>query len=374
LAVAAGALALAACSDSATSPTNRPFPSAPAFTIGPTANVGAVQVTLASNGTTQHCSGADAVHSFTVPATLAPIAGCGTANDLESNLVNTYNPGWVAPLTGSDWIGPNATSNEYRTTPGSFVFQTQFNVPAGVTSPVLNDTLFSDNAVAVYLNGSKVEQQVIQDCPSPGNACNWQAGHAFIISDNTHFLIGAQNTLTVLLVGTPNGGNAGNSYACLISPQAFGEKGFAGPFNVATSPDHVVANWSATMTANAGCENPTGLDFHGTVSWVVPVSTIWCSPGFWKNKGIDLWTAFQGLKYNASGPYPNAPQTFVGVDFGKKAGSNDPTLLQVIQNPSIYGGDATNNVASFISLHLFGTPESANPTENCPDVLPLIAG
>ena len=110
------------------------------------------------------------------------------------------------------------------------------------------------------------------------------------------------------------------------------------------------------------------------MSWTVPASTIWCSPGFWKNHGINLWIPLQGLKYNANGPYPNDPQSFAPPNPApKKGGSTDPTLLQVIQNPNQYGGDATNNVASFISHALFGTPLSVQ-TENCPDPLPLIIG
>jgi hypothetical protein len=370
LAVAAGALALAACSDTATAPSSVRPAGAPSLTVGPTANVGAVHVTFASSAATQFCSASTLIHTYTVPGSAGPIAGCGTAFDLTTPL-NTYNPGWSAPIASSVWIGPTANSSDYRPTPGSYFFQTTFTVDAGVTSPVLNDTLLSDNAVAVYLNGHQLGAQVISDCPQPKVACNWQTNFKFIVSDNTasDFNIGGTNTITVLLVDTPNDGTAANGYTCGSQFQPNGEAGFSGVFNVPTSPNHVVAGW--TQNAATSCENPTGLDFHGTVSWVVPVSTIWCSPGFWKNNGLDLWVPLQGLLYNASGPYPNDPQTFVGFDFGKKVGSQNPTLLEVISNPSIYGGPATNNVASFISFHLFGTPESANPTENCPDVLPL---
>jgi hypothetical protein len=211
------------------------------------------------------------IHGYTIPATFAPLAGCGTAFSLQSNLVNSYNPGWSTNLAGSEWIGPNATSNEYRTAPGTYVFQTTFSIPAGATSPVLNLTLLSDNAVAVYLNGTKVEQQVIQDCPT-GGPCNWN--QTFVISDATgaHFNIGGTNTISILLVDTPNGGTAANSYACVKTPQPNGWRGFVftAPFAEPTSPNHIVANWTATMTATTGCENPAGLDFHGTVSWVAP--------------------------------------------------------------------------------------------------------
>jgi len=271
LSAAGLALAAAACSDT-TAPTSSLRAGSAAFTVGPTANVGPVQVTFGSGATTQFCSAGTVIHGYTIPASYAPLAGCGTAFDLSANLANSYNPGWSVPLTGSAWIGPNATSNEYRTAPGTYVFQTTFTIPAGVTNPVLNDTLKSDNAVAVFLNGFKVEQQVIADCAAA--PCNWDAGGTFIISDANaaHFIIGGTNTITVLLVDTPNGGNAGNSYACIKTPQPNGWKGFV--FDAAhaepTSPNHIVANWTQTMTATTGCENPTGLDFSGTVSWVVP--------------------------------------------------------------------------------------------------------
>jgi len=263
------ALVAAACSDPISSPSLRAPAGSPAFTLGPTANVGPVQVTLNSSATTQFCTAGTVIHGYTIPATYAPLAGCGTAFSLESNIETVYNPGWSAPFTGSQWIGPNATSNEYRTAPGTYVFQTTFTVPAGATSPVLNLTLKSDNAVAVFLNGSKVEQQVIADCG--GAPCNWDAGGTFVISDNTHIVTGV-NTITILLVDTPNGGTAANGYACTKTPQPNGWKGFV--FDAAhaepTSPNHIVANWTQTMTATTGCENPTGLDFSGTVSWVAP--------------------------------------------------------------------------------------------------------
>lgn len=367
LAAAAGTLVLAACSDTTTSPIHRLSPTGAAFTIGPTANVGPVQVTFASSATTQYCAtgGFPAIHTYTVPASLGPIAGCGTAFDLTTNLTTSYNPGWSTPITGSSWIGPNATSNEYRTAPGSYVFQTTFNIPAGVTNPVLNDTLMSDNAVAVYLNGHKIEAQVIADCDHV-NPCNWNTRYVISDANAADFNIGGTNTITVLLVDTPNGGTAGNSYACTTQFQPNGELGFGTPFNVPTSPNHVLAGWTTTMTATTGCENPTGLDFHGNVSWVVPPppSTTWCSPGFWKNHASSppwpaalLNPANPAAHYNFySGLYARAPQSIAG----------NPTLLEVVSNPSTYKGPATNNVADVLSNAIFGTP-IGNGVESCPD-------
>jgi hypothetical protein len=106
-----------------------------------------------------------------------------------------------------------------------------------------------------------------------------------------------------------------------------------------------------------------------------PPSTIWCSPGFYKNHGRDLWTNLQSQTYNelgvTLGGWPNDPQSFL-ITAPKKGGSTDPTLIQVIDNPQQYGGPATNNVADYLNHLFFGTPFSDQP-ENCPDVLPFVS-
>jgi hypothetical protein len=263
------ALGVAACSDT-TAPSSLRARSA-AFTIGPTANVGPIQVSFASGAGTLFCDFATAIHSYSILAAFAPLANCNPLGfDLQTAL-QVYNPSWAENLAGSAWIGPNRLSNEYRTDPGIYVFQTQFTVPIGVTNPVLNLTLLSDNAVAVYLNGNKVEQQVITDCPSLG-LCNWQSPNFFIISDNNpaHFNIGGTNTITFLLVDVPNGGTLANNFACTKDPQPFGSHGFTGDNAVSTFAGHVLPLWTRILTATHGCENPAGLDFVGTVSWVVP--------------------------------------------------------------------------------------------------------
>ena len=47
------------------------------------------------------------------------------------------------------------------------------------------------------------------------------------------------------------------------------------------------------------------------------------------------------------------------------AGAN-PTLQQVVENPQIYGGPATNSVADYLSNKFFGTPIGSG-VESCPD-------
>jgi hypothetical protein len=98
------------------------------------------------------------------------------------------------------------------------------------------------------------------------------------------------------------------------------------------------------------------------VSWVVPVVTTWCSPGFWKNQGFDLWAQYHDKLYSSLNP--------AGAPLSKKAptsgpGSN-PTLAEVISNPSVYGGPATNSVADFLSNKAFGTPIGSG-VESCPN-------
>jgi len=398
---------MGACSDSTiTAPIGAPS-ARPSFNVS-----GTNPLSITSGASTQYCATQQLNgDTASAPLTFGPFLGCGAGTlDLGGNAVNpptgnatigsalaAYNPGWSAPFTGSDWIGITVTngtppvagpSSDYRPNPGRYVFQEVFTIPANVINPVLDLHVKGDNVVGVYLNGKRIAAQANTDCNVA--PCNWNIDTHVVDNTASDFHIGGNDTLTFRVIDLPTGypvttvgpvGGPAPQFGCPTRPfQANGMVGFTGG-PVATSPGHVVVPGGAgtAMTnigaANqAGCENPMGLDYAATMSWTRPVSTIWCSPGFWKNNGIDLWTSLQGLSYNANGPYPNDPQTFLGFDFGKKVGSQTPTLLQVIQNPSIYGGSATNNVASFISFKLFGTPESANPTENCPDVLPLGPG
>ncbi len=395
LAVAAGALVFAACSDSTTSPPGRGLSASdPSLSVTPGTN----SLTIVSDASTQYCASAqlnggnNAIGDWNIPASFAPVAGCATAVDLQlpagTSPLDTYNPGWSSPFSGSHWIGittKGGPSSDYRPNPGRYVFQESFSVPANVTGASLDMHVKSDNVAAVYLNGTQIGAQANTDCNV--GTCNWNSDLHITAS----LTAGTAYTLTFVVSDLPtgfpstttqaNGGFGGPSpqYGCPTRPfQPTGSHLFTNDHAVNTSPNHVIAGGGAgtSMTniglANqAGCENPMGLDFAGTVTWTPVVSTIWCSPGFWKNH-LDAWsTTLQNQLYNAHGPYPNAPQTFVGYDFGKKVGSSNPTMVQVISNPSIYGGPATNNVASYISNQLFGTPMTANPTENCPDVLPV---
>lgn len=80
--------------------------------------------------------------------------------------------------------------------------------------------------------------------------------------------------------------------------------------------------------------------------------TQWCSPGFWKNHaGTPPWPAgSQTFSYNGLGLQPPVAGT--------------PTLLDVVSNPQIYGGPATNSVADYLST-LAGLNFNGERIDNC---------
>ncbi len=379
LAVAVGALALAACSDSPVSPTRSLASSDASLSVTPGTN----NLTIVSDGSTQYCGSAqlnggnNAVGDWSIPVTFAPVAGCTTAVDLQlpagTSPLDAYNPGWSAPFAGSHWIGitvKGGPSSDYRPNPGRYVFQETFSVPANVTNATLDLHVRSDNVAAVYLNTTQIGAQPNTDCNA--GTCNWAsdlhltpsltAGTAYTLT----FVVSDLPTGFPILTG-PTGGPA-PQYACGTRQfQAFGSHLFTNDLLVPTSPSHVIAGGGAgTIMTNigtagqAGCENPMGLDFAGVASWT-PATTTWCSPGYWKNH-LDAWSvANQNKLYSSLNP--------AGAPLSKKAPTSgpgsDPTLLEVISNPSIYGGPATNSVADYLSFIAFGTPIGTG-IESCP--------
>jgi hypothetical protein len=351
LAAAAGALTLAACSDSPLSPTSSLKAGAASASVTPGTN----SFTIVSDASTLFCTGANG--DYTIPSPTFTAAGCvsGSTVDLTSAL-NTYNPGWSQPFTGSSWIGFNAkggTSNEYRANPGRYVYQESFTIPSGVTSPVLDIHVKADNVAAVYLNGKLVGAQDNTDCNPDVPTCNWNSDLHIVDNTAADFNIGAANTLTFLVIDLPTGafssdpavaGTGAPQFGCAIrQPQDHGTVGYTST-TVTTVPNHVVSGGGTGVAitnlgaANqAGCENPTGLDFAGTVSWTATVLQ-WCSPGFWKTH--TFWVA----QYNTA--YSNLPSTRAAL---KSGSPSNPSILQVVSAPAVYGGPATNSVADYLS-------------------------
>lgn len=250
--------ALSACSD-VTAP--RAADDQAAFTLGPTAPAGgSTVIPFSSSTSTRYCNAAVSQYDPSVPPRTFTLANCNASFDLQLALA-TYNPGWSPNQAGSSWIGSQADANQYTVPPGTYSFVSAFTIPAGATSPVINDTILSDNAVAVYLNGHPVEAQIVQDCLSA--PCNWSNKYVISHSNVADFIIGGENQLTVQLVGTRIGATPANlNGTCSQGPQLFGTAGFSGNFDVPT-PQKKGVNWM-----EATCYNPAALNFSGAATYV----------------------------------------------------------------------------------------------------------
>jgi hypothetical protein len=282
--------ALAACSDSlVTSPVTK----SPA----------AVSRVVFSQSTTPVCSDG----SVSVQQKANGAGSFGTTN--PAIVPGAKNVAWHDPLTGSSWIIPNDLGGA---TPPNF---TSLNAPDFVTSH------YSVSFTVPPNSGASIVGQ------------SW-----------------ADNNITQILVD-----NAGGSIGSNPSPND--------PLNYGFNGAGVPLDWSGAAPAagshtldiyvfnnnNVQTTNPTGLDFcfHVAFNPPVVVSTTWCSPGFWKNHGLNTWIGLQGVKYS----------TLIGAaPLSKKAPPGDPTLLTVISNPNTYGGPAANSVADYLAFLAFGTP------------------
>lgn len=128
----------------------------------------------------------------------------------------------------------------------------------------------------------------------------------------------------------------------------------AGVYSVAEV--NMPANWSQTsaicVSSNDDAETPGNISLQAgeTVTCTftntyTPPAGEWCSPGYWRNH-LDSWTGHDDSFLNALG--------FVSFDFpkakkNKSAPKENPTLLDVLQSPQIYGGEAFNLVGDFLS-------------------------
>jgi hypothetical protein len=98
---------------------------------------------------------------------------------------------------------------------------------------------------------------------------------------------------------------------------------------------------STVNTADLGLTNPqgTGLDISYFMIYTFENEAQWCSPGYWRQpQHLDSWTVDPNTKYNDVISSPSVP--------------GDPTLLEVLQSPKVYGGEAFNGVGDYLSgLH-----------------------
>jgi len=260
LLAAVGILAFAAaCSDPTTGPSAVALD--PRLIAGHSDDVGAIQVTLASGATTDFC-GNTAANTWSI----VPLSCVGAVDAAISNV----NPGWVATIPGSSavWVSKETYGDRYLLPSASYTYLATFTVDAGTTDPVLNVQVASDNGVTVYLNNcligqTAVNQDIFNDVQtySETNPSCFNIGgvnYIYFVAENTR--VPDPNTGLPTLVGQP----------CPDRPS-----GTNVPGGTAYDQD---PGYDAIL-----CNNPTGLLYAATVSWVVPAPFEGCSPGYWKN-------------------------------------------------------------------------------------------
>lgn len=105
-----------------------------------------------------------------------------------------------------------------------------------------------------------------------------------------------------------------------------------------------------------------------------PMQTEWCSPGFWKNN-TTMWPESVPLNTTYKAVFGADP---VGKNPAVKGGTityTDATLLFVLENPALFGGEMTNMVADYLSsMHpgidftgeRYNYDEYGMPYEVCP--------
>jgi hypothetical protein len=183
-------------------------------------------------------------------------------------------------------------------------------------------------------------------CEEVGLAFFDDAGYYEFSSDRVNYEGGAfdaafPNGLTVTTGGTyvsfssafgigaviVKGSNDANVY--VYDPQVTSDSGLASPTNASG--------------------NPAGLS-NITFCWNAdPVGDEWCSPGYWRQPHhLGSWVATgyapSDSFEDAIGYYPT-----LSKQGERQNAPTDPTLLQVLENPQWYGGDAFNAVGDLLS-------------------------
>ena len=319
----AAAAVVAACSEQGptTGPTRSPT-ARPAFVTVP----GSPITVCSTGGAPTTASNV----SVALSTTTGPTGINGPYGLPTTAVVANQQGAWHAPITGSLWItypGTNLNptfppAKPYDVNAPNFTwyhYSVSFNVDAGYTGQITSGSSFVDNLIGQ------------------------------VLVDNTGSPIFAQTQAALYNFSNYTG----------PSPLSWGTSGTlaAGAHTV----DIYVENNDSVQPTD-----PTGLDFCFTVTQTLippPPSTTWCSPGFWKNHE-ELWGKYLDMKYSALAAFWPAGSS--PAPLSKKAPAGDPTLQQVIENPQIYGGPATNSVADFLGLKFFNTP-IGNGVESCPD-------
>jgi hypothetical protein len=305
---------VAACSEqgSVTGPTRSPTAS-PSFV-----SVVGSPITVCSTGATPGTAHTNSNVSVALSTTTGPTGINGPYGSTVPAWIANKQGAWGTPISGSVWItypgiyaGTNTAYDVNAPNFSWYHYSVTFTVDAGYTGQITSGSSLVDNLVGA------------------------------VLVDNTGAPIASQPQSALYNAGNYSGSNT----------LVWGTSGTlaAGPHTV----DIYVENNDSVQPTD-----PTGLTFCFTVTQTLLPTTTWCSPGFWKNHE-DLWTAYLNTKYSVlQGLFDAAP-------LSKKAPAGDPTIQQVVENPDIYGGPATNSVADYLSHIFFGTPYGAG-VESCP--------
>lgn len=99
----------------------------------------------------------------------------------------------------------------------------------------------------------------------------------------------------------------------------------------------------------------------------------WCSPGFWRNSPIAAGEAAAAGGFSLDDLYLDFFDEFEGVNERQRERlelPESPTLMQVLETPQVYGGEAFNNVGDLLSE---AHPDVAFDGERVKDSCPLPA-
>jgi hypothetical protein len=159
---------------------------------------------------------------------------------------------------------------------------------------------------------------------------------------------------------------------------------FGAPTNVTNDTVNVTDSWAGSLGSFSAsgtseydrtftCDSAGETDYPNTATIVEtnqsddanvhvtcqpPPVLYWCSPGYWSNQ-LDVAATYVDL---------NTPYSSIGGAPLKNGAPANPTIGNVLsEGPSVYGGEAFNSVANYISGIAFapngGTQSSG---ENCP--------
>jgi hypothetical protein len=193
----------------------------------------------------------------------------------------------------------------------------------------------SDRGIVPYImeganQGGNITCEEVGDFMYSSERINYEGsdfivdGISVTVTDGTYVSWSAPFGIGAVIV---KGSNDANIYE--YNPQLTWDSGLAAPPNASGDP--------AGLSNITFCWNPE--EDPGQ----------WCSPGYWRqDQHLDSWAATgyspDDLFYDVFGYYPTLSNK--GLTDGA---TTNPTLLQVLQSPQYYGGDAFNLIGDLLS-------------------------